>query len=405
MEESKGSASRIERGLGVLVLLLLLLGCLLVLRPFVSALLWAIVLCFSLWPVYQRVLRAVNGRKTLGAFVMTSAIALVLAVPTISITLNLAGDAHDLAAATRRWVTQLPRTAPSWLTKIPIVGSSAASYWQELAQDAAHAFERTRAVDSEHVATSFPTTEPSTTQSTTPSTAPTTSPATQPVAPSKLGTAVSKVFAWVRSWLPAVGLAIAEGVTQVLLSVFLTFFLFRDGVAISDRLSTMLNKVAGERGTSMLNVAGATVRGVVYGIIGTAIVQGTIACIGFLIAGVPGAGLLGLATFFASPLPVGPPLIWLPAALWLFHEGRSGWGVFMLIWGLLVSGVDNFVKPWIISKGSAAPFILILCGVIGGALAFGFIGVFLGPTLLTVAYRLIEEWSRGPIAAASKQSA
>ena len=104
-------------------------------------------------------------------------------------------------------------------------------------------------------------------------------------------------------------------------------------------------------------------------------------------------GILIAIAFFLSVVPVGPPLVWLPAALWLFHQGRTGWGVFMLIWGVGVSTVDNFVKPWLISQGSDLPFILILFGVLGGALAFGFIGVFLGPTLLAVGYRLVKEWS------------
>ena len=115
--------------------------------------------------------------------------------------------------------------------------------------------------------------------------------------------------------------------------------------------------------------------------------------IGFVIAGVPGAGVLALLTFFLSVVPVGPPLVWLPAALWLFNQGSTGWGIFMLIWGVGVSSVDNVVKPWIISQGSAMPFLLIFFGVIGGALAFGFIGVFIGPTLLAVGYRLVAEWS------------
>ena len=115
--------------------------------------------------------------------------------------------------------------------------------------------------------------------------------------------------------------------------------------------------------------------------------------IGFLIAGVPGAGVLALLTFFLSVVPVGPPLVWLPAALWLFHQGSTGWGIFMVIWGVGVSSVDNVVKPWLISQGSAMPFLLIFFGVIGGALTFGFIGVFIGPTLLAVGYRLVAEWS------------
>jgi predicted PurR-regulated permease PerM len=143
----------------------------------------------------------------------------------------------------------------------------------------------------------------------------------------------------------------------------------------------------------MLILAGKTVRGVVYGILGTAFVQAVLAGIGFLIAGVPNPGFLALLTFFLSVVPVGPPLIWLPASLWLFHQGSTGWGIFMICWGVLVSSVDNLVKPWLISQGNAMPFLLILFGVLGGALTFGFIGVFIGPTLLAVGYRLVVEWA------------
>jgi len=132
---------------------------------------------------------------------------------------------------------------------------------------------------------------------------------------------------------------------------------------------------------------------VVYGILGTAFVQAIMAGAGFLIAGVPGAAFLGLLTFFLSVVPVGPPLIWIPAALWLFHQGSTGWAIFMIVWGFLVSSVDNVVKPWLISQGSAMPFLLIFFGVLGGAMTFGFIGVFIGPTLLAVGYRLVAEWA------------
>jgi predicted PurR-regulated permease PerM len=111
--------------------------------------------------------------------------------------------------------------------------------------------------------------------------------------------------------------------------------------------------------------------------------------------------LLGVLTFFFAILPFGPPIIWIPAALWLFSQGTMGWGVFMVIWGLFgISSVDNFLRPYLISQGSKLPFALIFCGVIGGALAFGFVGVFLGPTLLAVAFRLMEEWSMAPTEAA-----
>jgi predicted PurR-regulated permease PerM len=181
---------------------------------------------------------------------------------------------------------------------------------------------------------------------------------------------------------------------QIALSLLLTFFILRDGNALADRLATMARRISGDQGIQLLNVAGGTVRGVVYGILGTAFAQGLMAGIGFLIAGVPGATLLGLLTFFVSVLPMGPPLVWIPAAIWLFYRGSAGWGIFMLIWGVGVSSIDNVIKPWIISRGSKMPFILIFLGVLGGALTFGLIGVFIGPTLLAVAFRLVVEWSR-----------
>jgi hypothetical protein len=153
-------------------------------------------------------------------------------------------------------------------------------------------------------------------------------------------------------------------------------------------------------------VAGKTIRGVVYGILGTALVQAVLVGIGLFIAGVPGAALLALLTFFFSVVPViGTGLVWIPAAFWLFHQGSTGWAIFMAIWGLGVGNIDNFIKPWLISQGSDMPFILVFFGVIGGALTFGFVGVFLGPTLLAVGWRLVEEWASTPGPPGSAKSA
>jgi predicted PurR-regulated permease PerM len=155
-----------------------------------------------------------------------------------------------------------------------------------------------------------------------------------------------------------------------------------------------VERLAGERGQHLIKVAGGTVRGVIYGILGTAIAQALVAGLGFWIAGVPGAVLLSVLTFFFAVIPFGPPLIWMPAACWLFTQDKPGLGIFMALWGLLgISSVDNFLRPYLISQGSKMPFVLIFCGVIGGALAFGLVGVFMGPTMLAVAFRLIEEWS------------
>ena len=144
----------------------------------------------------------------------------------------------------------------------------------------------------------------------------------------------------------------------------------------------------------------------IYGILGTAIAQAIVAGIGFIIAGIPGAVLLSVLTFFFAVVPFGPPLIWLPATFWLFAHEKHGLALFMLLWGIfLISSVDNLLRPYLISQGSKMPFALIFCGVIGGALAFGLVGVFLGPTLLAVAFRLIEEWSSEKTAIRSEPAA
>jgi predicted PurR-regulated permease PerM len=232
------------------------------------------------------------------------------------------------------------------LGKVPVVGDRATKYWQTLTTDNA-----------------------------------------------KLVATIKRVLEVVSVGLLKVGLVISKGLLELTLSIFIAFFLFRDGLAIAARLTRAVQRIGGERGRHLLEVASKTVRGVVYGILGTALLQALMAGAGFLVAGVPGAALLAFLTFFLSIVPMGPPLVWVPATIWLFSQGSTGWGIVMIIWGLAVSSVDNVVKPWLISQGSDMPFILIFFGVLGGALCFGFIGVFIGPTLLAVGYRLVEGWS------------
>ena len=339
--------SKLEQTLGWAVLLALVAGCLIVLRPFVSALLWALVLSFTSWPIYRRLLSLLGNRRTLAALAMTLGMVLILLLPFLIVGMTLADNVKELTAATRHWIASGPPAPPEWLAKVPVVGAQTTEYWRTLAADTA-----------------------------------------------KLWEEAQRFIEPVSLWLLKIGLALGAGVVELALSIFIAFFLFRDGVHLGQRLSAAIDRIGGERGGHLLTVAGKTVRGVVYGILGTALAQAVVAGIGFVIAGVPGAALLALLTFFASVVPiVGTALVWLPAAVWLFHLGSTGWGIFMLIWGFGVANLDNIVKPWLISQGSDMPFILIFFGVLGGALAFGFIGVFLGPTLLAVGYRLVEEWS------------
>jgi predicted PurR-regulated permease PerM len=176
--------------------------------------------------------------------------------------------------------------------------------------------------------------------------------------------------------------------------VLIAYFLYRDGDAATLRLRAAVDRIAPKRGRRLLEVAGGTTRSVVYGILGTALAQGVLMAIGLWIAGFEAAPLLGLVTFFLSPVPIGPPLVWIPAAIWLFSHDQTGMGVFMLVWGtVVVSTVDNFLKPIIISRGSNLPFLPVMLGILGGVVAFGLIGVFLGPVLLALALALLNEWA------------
>jgi len=339
--------SKLEQNIGWAVLLALAFGCLVVLRPFVSALLWAVVLCFSSWPLYRHLLRLLGNRATLAASLMTLAMVLVLLLPFVIVGTTLASNIKELSSATRDWIQGGPPDPPAWLEKLPVIGEKATTYWQSLAQDTA-----------------------------------------------KLWTEAQGWIERVSKWLLKAGLALGGGLLELTLSIFIAFFLFRHGTSLAQRLSTSVERIGGDRGQYLLMVAGKTVRGVVYGILGTALAQAVVAGIGFLIAGVPGVAFLALLTFFASVVPVlGTALVWGPAAFWLFNQGSTGWAIFMVVWGVGVANMDNVIKPWLISQGSNLPFILIFFGVLGGAVAFGFIGVFLGPTLLAVGFRLIEEWS------------
>jgi len=193
---------------------------------------------------------------------------------------------------------------------------------------------------------------------------------------------------------------------ELALALFVAFFFYRDGASLAARARDGLSRLLGESGPRLLSVAGNTVKSVVYGVLGTALVQAMLMLVGLLIAGVPNAVLLAFVTGITSPLPIGPPVVWLGAAAWLYATAGWGWAVFMLAWGLgLVSMADNVVRPLLISRGGTTPIVVTLLGILGGVIAFGFLGLFLGPTLLAVGYSLVSEWTaRHPAAERQTQA-
>lgn len=343
--------SRIDRTITLVVLAVLVGGVFLVLQPFMSAIVWAAILAATTWPLYAWMAYRLRSRG-MAATLTTLLILMVVVAPFVIVGATLAENFNRLSEFARMAIERGPPDPPAWIGELPLIGERAASYWASFAHDGA-----------------------------------------------ALLTEFKRFVDPLRQYAFRIGAVLGDGLLQLTLSVFIAFFFFRDGEAIMLRMRSAVNRIAPERGLHMLEVASATTRAVVYGILGTALAQGVLMAIGLYIVGIKAAPLLGLATFFLSPVPVGPPLIWIPAGLFLiFAQGETAWGIFLLVWGaVVVSSVDNVLKPMIISRGSDLPFILVMLGVFGGVVAFGFIGVFLGPVLLALGFALIKEWAT-PIA-------
>lgn len=339
---------RSDRTLAVIALALLAAGCLLVLWPFLTPLIWAAILASTSWPVFVRLNRWTGNRRTLTAGLMTVLGTVLLLGPIVAVALTQAENVAELGRAASAISKEGLPDAPNWLARLPLVGPTLHSYWQQFAHDGHRLI----------------------------------------VELGKPAQAAALTG----------GRILGQGVIDMALSVFLVFFFFIHGETLNQRLRIALERLAGGRASYLLDIARGTVSGVIYGVLGTALAQGVLAAIGFAIAGVPGAVLLGAATFFLSVVPIGPPLIWGGAAIWLFQQGQPGWAIFVAAWGFfLVSTVDNVIKPFIISRGASLPFAIVFLGVLGGVLAFGVIGAFLGPTLLAVGYRLLLEWTSSTV--------
>lgn len=335
-----------EQTAALLAIGILLGGCALILAPFVPALLWAAIVSYTTWNLFLRVTQWLRGREVLAASLLVGSMLVLIVMPLIYALIAFAAQANELYLHINTQLeTGLPML-PDWLSGAPVIGPQLEQRWQALA-----------AGDPEVQAQ------------------------------------VKSILLWVSTFLLQVGKAAGQGFGVLLLSCILVLFFYLGGARGRFWLEGTLFHIAGSRGVELLHVAANTVRSVVFGILGTAAAQGALAAIGFAVAGVPLVLALGLGTAVLSLVPFGPGLLWVPAAIWLFHGGHTGWAIFIVLWGVLVVGMaDNVIKPLLIGKGTDLPFLLIMLGVLGGAMSFGLLGVFLGPTFLAVGFAVLRDW-------------
>lgn len=341
------AGSGMVRAIGLVAAAALAIACFLVLRPFLSALLWAALLVFSTWPAFRLLRERLRLSPGVAAALMVLAAFVLIGLPLVYATPTRREDIEGLRNAVEALLSQDLPDAGTWLLRVPFIGGWLHDWWDHLAGDLPSLFALLR-------------------------------PYAGTVAQASL----------------SVLLAVLSGLAEVLMAILFAFFFYRDGPAIAARAEAALQRLAGERTRHLVELTGDVTRGVVFGLLGTAVVQGVMTTFGLWIAGVPRPLLLGVIAGVISILPVGAPLVWIPATIWLFAEGQTGWGIFLGLYGALgISSVDNFVRPWFISRGADLPLLLTLLGALGGVFAFGFLGLFLGPVVLAVGFTLLKDWA------------
>ena len=343
-----------ERIMMALLLGAVAAGCILVLQPFFSAILWAAILVFATWPVFVRI-RSHVGRFP-AAILMTIMTALLVVLPLGLVASAGVADAPGVVhAAMGLAAIGLPEP-PRWIARVPLVGHQVTETLHRWSVDLG-----------------------------------------------QVGATVQPYIGTIAERILAVLVQIASGLLQLVLALFIGFFFWISGDALGGTLSAIIRRITGAYADRLLGVAGSTVRGTVYGILGTAIVQGILTGIGFTIAGVPSPVLFGGIAAFVAVLPIGAPLVWIPAAIWLAMSHHLGWGIFLAAWGVLaISGADHVIRPVFIARGAQLPYLLALLGVLGGVLAFGGLGIFLGPVLLGLGFTLVVEFASGQTVAAAR---
>jgi len=196
-------------------------------------------------------------------------------------------------------------------------------------------------------------------------------------------------------WFVAQAGSLGAMIVQFLLTVIIAAVLFSGGETAAVGLRGFARRLAGQQGEDAAVLAARTIRGVALGIVLTALIQSVLGGIGFAVTGVPASVLLAAVIFILALAQIPPVLVMAPAVIWLYWKGDPVWGTVLLVWTVVVSAIDNVIRPLLIRKGVDLPLLVIFSGVIGGLIAFGIVGLFIGPVVLAVAYRLAQAWVVG----------
>nr|WP_171266068.1 AI-2E family transporter [Acinetobacter sp. LoGeW2-3] len=317
-----------------------------VLKYFIVPVVWAAIIAYMTWPLYQSIKRSVGSRPNLSAIIMMLMVTLVVGIPLTFAIFLLQHEGRNLYFELQKQVFSGHLTVPDFIRNLPIVGKEISRTLRDINND-----------------------------------------------PNSIAQNVS---IWIQGHLnygKVLFNEISKNLIKLTFAMMSLFFFYRDGEIILKQVSKALEKVIGPRVHHYLDTISDTTRAVVYGVGLTAIAQALLAGVSYFVAGVPNPMVLTIITFIFALIPFGPPMAYGAVSLWLFSQGQTIEAIGVMAWGVcIVSTADNVIRPLVISGATQIPFLLIMFGVLGGIASFGLIGVFIGPVILAVLLAIWREW-------------
>jgi len=320
-----------------------------VLRPFLIAVIWAALIVIATWPALIRLQVWLGGRRGLAAAIMTLAILLVVLIPLTLAILTVVSHADGIVKRVESLASFTPPVPPKWLDRIPLAGEKLTAQWRELIA----------------------------------------------LSPEERSAMVAPYAGTVLQWFVAEAGSIGMAMLQYLLTAIIAAIMYSNGEVARSGLLRFAKRLAGPQGEEVAILAAKAIRSVALGVILTAIIQAAVGGIGLAITGIPAAALLIAVMFMLCLAQIGPSPVLIPAVIWLYWKDGAVWGTVLLVFAILASTIDSFIRPVLIKKGADIPLIMIFAGVIGGLIAFGIVGLFIGPVVLAVTYTLLKAWVSG----------
>lgn len=319
-----------------------------VLRPFLPAVVWATMIVVATWPALRAVEARLWRRRSLAVAVMTLAMLAILAVPLTMAVVAIVERADDVVTWSRALAARPLPGLPDWVAGLPLVGTRITAEWQRLASTSAD----------------------------------------------ELVARVTPYLRDIARWLIVRAGGLGTLLLQFLLTVAVAAMLYAKGETVAVGVLAFARRLAGEDGVRVAILSAGAIRAVALGIVVTALVQSAIGGLGLVITGVPHALLLTCVMVMLGVAQIGPAPVLIGGLIWLYANGQTFWGTVLLVWALVTASLDNLLRPILIRKGADLPLVLVIAGVLGGLLAFGLIGLFVGPVVLAVTYTLLVAWVR-----------